>query len=71
MKTTDRNPIQKADRLAMFAEGIGTGLLIAFIISSFGHPLPDAVLYAAFGIMLVAAWIPVMARRWKLRVSGR
>jgi hypothetical protein len=71
MKTSDTNLIQKAERITVFIEGIGTGLLVAYIISVFSHPLPDAVLYTAFGVMLVAAWIPVIARRRFVQEESR
>jgi hypothetical protein len=65
MKTphTKESLIQKTDRITLFIEGVGTGLLLAYVISQFAHPLPDAVLFSAVGIMVVAAWLPVLARR--------
>jgi hypothetical protein len=71
MKTSDSNLVQRADRITVFIEGIGTGLLLAYIISAFSHPLPDAVLYSAFGVMLIAAWIPVLARRRRVQEESR
>lgn len=74
MKTpqTKDSMVQKADRITAFIEGMGMGLLLAYIISAFSHPLPGAVLYSACGVMLIAAWIPVVARRKVLpEESGR
>ena len=51
----------------MFIEGVGAGLLIGYIISAFSHPLPAAVFYSAIGVMIVAAWLPVIARRRRVR----
>jgi hypothetical protein len=63
--------IQRADCITAFIERVCSGLVLAYIISAFGHPLPDAVLYSAVGLMLVAAWIPVYARRGKVQEESR
>ena len=63
--------VQRADRVAVFAEGVCTGLVVAYIVSAFSHPLPDVLLYCAFGGMIVAAWIPVIARRRRVQEEVR
>ena len=63
--------VQRADRVAVFAEGVWTGLLVAYIVSAFSHPLPDVLLYCASGGMIVTAWIPVIARRRRVLEEAR
>ena len=56
---------EKAERIGSFVEGVGVGLVIAYFISAFSHALPGSVLYSGFGVMIVAAWLPVWLRRGK------
>lgn len=61
---------QKAERIGSFVEGVGVGLVIAYFISAFSHALPGAVLYSGFGVMIVAAWLPVWLRRGKAQTDS-
>jgi len=62
--------VEKANRITTFIEGVCSGLFLAYVISAFSHPMPDAVLYSAFGVMLIAAWLPVIARRIRVQEAS-
>jgi hypothetical protein len=50
---------QKAGAIALYVDGVCSGLLIAYFISAFAHPLPDAVLFStAAGSVLASYFLP-------------
>ncbi|HEY1718774.1 MAG TPA: hypothetical protein VGH42_10850 [Verrucomicrobiae bacterium] len=48
---------QKAGSIVLFIDGVCSGLLIAYFISAFSHPLPDAVLFSACGSLTMVSWL--------------
>jgi len=59
MKTTylKNYLVRKASSIALFIDGVCSGLLLAYFISAFSHPLPDAVLFSACGGLAMVSWL--------------
>jgi hypothetical protein len=53
--------IANAERFGIYLDGLGSGLLLAYVIFSFSYPLPITVIFAAVAIIAIGAWLPVIA----------